>query len=157
MNIVQNACDAIEGQAHQTLNVDIFEADGWAVVRVTDNGPGITDEALPNLFEPFFTTKPVGKGTGLGLSISYKIIEEHGGQLRACNLEHIPKSVQRFSEKNVRQNSDPEHIPKSVQRFSEKNVRQNNDHEHIHDATQSEFAHVGASFEFSLPLEPRQP
>src|SRR5919199_4322165 len=52
------------------------------VIRIADNGPGMSEEVCRRLFEPFFTTKQVGAGTGLGLSISYQIVvEKHGGQL----------------------------------------------------------------------------
>jgi signal transduction histidine kinase len=53
------------------------------VIRIRDNGPGMTEAVRKHLFDPFFTTKPVGKGTGLGLSISYQIVvEKHGGILK---------------------------------------------------------------------------
>lgn len=53
------------------------------VIRIIDNGPGMTERVNHLLFDPFFTTKPVGQGTGLGLSISYQIVvAEHGGQLQ---------------------------------------------------------------------------
>ena len=53
-----------------------------ALIRITDNGPGMNEEVCRRLFEPFFTTKPTGKGTGLGLSISHQIVvETHRGQL----------------------------------------------------------------------------
>ena len=51
------------------------------IVKVIDNGPGISTEIIKKVFDPFFTTKPVNKGTGLGLSISYSIIENHKGTL----------------------------------------------------------------------------
>ncbi|HBL11506.1 MAG TPA: signal transduction histidine kinase regulating C4-dicarboxylate transporter [Cyanobacteria bacterium UBA11162] len=52
----------------------------YAVIRIADNGCGMTETVRQRLFDPFFTTKPVGKGTGLGLSISYQIVvEKHGG------------------------------------------------------------------------------
>lgn len=55
------------------------------IIRIQDNGSGMSESVINNLFDPFFTTKPVGKGTGLGLSISYQIIvEKHGGILK-CN------------------------------------------------------------------------
>jgi len=58
-----------------------------AVIRIADNGVGMSEEVCRRLFEPFFTTKSVGKGRGLGLSISYQIVvEEHGGQL-TCSSE----------------------------------------------------------------------
>ncbi|NEP02783.1 MAG: PAS domain-containing sensor histidine kinase [Symploca sp. SIO2E9] len=53
-----------------------------AVIRIIDNGQGITEQVKARLFEPFFTTKAVGKGTGLGLSISRQIIvEKHDGEI----------------------------------------------------------------------------
>jgi signal transduction histidine kinase len=56
------------------------------VIRISDNGIGISEEAKQQLFQPLFTTKQVGKGTGLGLSISHQIVvEKHGGQLRCIS------------------------------------------------------------------------
>ncbi|HEY9653590.1 MAG TPA: ATP-binding protein, partial [Coleofasciculaceae cyanobacterium] len=50
------------------------------VIRIADNGPGISEALKCQIFDAFFTTKPIGKGTGLGLSISYQIVvEKHGG------------------------------------------------------------------------------
>ena len=52
------------------------------MIRITDNGTGMSEDVCKQLFDPFFTTKPAGKGTGLGLSISYQIVvDKHKGQL----------------------------------------------------------------------------
>jgi two-component system sensor histidine kinase HupT/HoxJ len=85
MNLVQNALDAMAGQAAPRIEVTATVEDGCAVLAVRDHGPGIRSEDLPRLFEPFFTTKAVGKGTGLGLAISYGIVERHGGSMTAAN------------------------------------------------------------------------
>ncbi|AFZ20277.1 PAS domain S-box protein [Allocoleopsis franciscana] len=59
----------------------------WVIIRIKDNGPGMTEEVKQKLFNPFFTTKPAGKGTGLGLSISYQIVvEKHGGHLQCISV-----------------------------------------------------------------------
>ena len=79
-NLVDNAIDATNGQGAVTLRTR--SDDQWAIVEVEDNGPGIPEEALPNLFDPFFTTKAPGKGTGLGLNISHNIIvQKHQGRI----------------------------------------------------------------------------
>jgi PAS domain S-box-containing protein len=52
----------------------------YVEVTVRDTGVGIKSDLLNIIFDPFFTTKP--QGTGLGLSIVYRIIEEHGGDIR---------------------------------------------------------------------------
>lgn len=54
-------------------------AEGEILVKVTDNGAGISQETLPRIFEPYFTTKP--EGSGLGLATSHAIIQQHGGRI----------------------------------------------------------------------------
>jgi signal transduction histidine kinase len=54
----------------------------FAVVEVSDDGPGIPDEIRGRIFEPFITTKSAGKGSGLGLENAKRIVERrHGGSL----------------------------------------------------------------------------
>ncbi len=60
---------------------DFAEPGEYAVLSVSDNGVGISEEVRQRIFEPFFSTKPVGKGTGLGLSILYGIVKQHQGDI----------------------------------------------------------------------------
>ena len=59
------------------------KTDGFAEIRVQDNGAGLTHDALSHALDPFFTTKD--SGTGLGLSISFEIVQAHDGELTLCN------------------------------------------------------------------------
>ncbi|HEY9831982.1 MAG TPA: ATP-binding protein [Stenomitos sp.] len=109
MNILANAIDALESMilssehiendsslAHPSpqiqISTELLDARESAsnspsvLIRIIDNGPGMTERVRLLLFDPFFTTKPVGQGTGLGLSISYQIIVvKHGGQIRCVS------------------------------------------------------------------------
>ncbi|MFJ7356433.1 sensor histidine kinase [Phyllobacterium sp. NPDC097923] len=56
-----------------------------SIIRVSDNGPGLSDDTLSQLFQPFFTTK--SDGMGLGLSLCQRIIQRASGVLTAANNE----------------------------------------------------------------------
>lgn len=79
MNLITNAIDAVDGSG--TIRIATRNSEGWFLLAVSDDGPGIPPEIQQRIFEPFFTTKPVGRGTGLGLSMSYSIAQKHGGVL----------------------------------------------------------------------------
>jgi len=88
LNIIINAEYFMAEANHGgTLSIATEKADDTVRVIFTDDGPGISKEALGRLFDPFFTTKGVGKGTGLGLSICHGIVTGHGGRIYA---ESIP-------------------------------------------------------------------
>jgi signal transduction histidine kinase len=83
VNLLVNAAQAIPPARHDgwvkvTLGA---AADGWALLQVADNGPGVPPEAQHRLFKPFFTTKPAGQGTGLGLSVVSDIVKAAGGRI----------------------------------------------------------------------------
>ena len=50
----------------------------YVMVKVIDEGHGISPEKLPKIFEPFYTTKRTGEATGLGLSMAYGIVKQTG-------------------------------------------------------------------------------
>ena len=86
LNLLANAAHAVADlpeSAPRRVTVDLRSEAGRVVLRVTDTGPGISDEVRAQMFSPFFTTKAPGEGTGLGLFVSYGIAEAHGGTLTA--------------------------------------------------------------------------
>jgi hypothetical protein len=84
-NLITNAIDSMPGGGTLTVKAGREELYGvtFVVVSVSDTGTGIPEDKLPLIFEPFFSTKETGHGTGLGLSITRKIMEEHGGFIKA--------------------------------------------------------------------------
>jgi two-component system, NtrC family, sensor histidine kinase HydH len=90
LNLLLNALDAVPEGGSVWLEVDVSDStvhDGHArpglTLRVCDTGPGLPSELGPRIFEPFVGTKPTG--IGLGLSICKRIVESHGGVIRAAN------------------------------------------------------------------------
>ena len=94
VNLMINGADAIQGSPNASKGKIILETASVAgnepralaghptfLLRVTDNGAGISKLDIENIFDPFYTTKEPGKGTGLGLSVSYMIIEQTGGSI----------------------------------------------------------------------------
>ncbi|PKQ67224.1 GAF domain-containing protein [Raineya orbicola] len=82
MNILNNAIQAIpEDRKDGEITIYTENQAENVIIRIKDNGVGMSEQVKRRIFEPFFTTKPVGVGTGLGLSITFGIIEKHGGQI----------------------------------------------------------------------------
>lgn len=79
INILKNAIEAmVDGGKISVL----CKLEGESVIiRIADQGPGISQEQLSKMGQPFYTTKD--KGTGLGLMVTYKIIDNHNGTVTA--------------------------------------------------------------------------
>jgi signal transduction histidine kinase len=77
LNLIRNAVDAMPGGGKLTIATK--RTGTKALVSISDNGHGMTDEESRHLFIPFFTTK--SDGTGLGLAHTQQIINEHGGRI----------------------------------------------------------------------------
>ncbi len=85
-NLLTNAAQAITGGAGEGLVKVGGKLDGDVLqLRVEDNGPGLSADALAHAFEPLFTTR--SKGIGLGLALCRRIVERHGGAISGSNRE----------------------------------------------------------------------
>jgi signal transduction histidine kinase len=81
LNLILNGIQAISGSGE--VRVALTPDHDSVVVQVSDNGRGISAEALPKIFKPFFTTR--SEGTGLGLSLANSIVQSHGGRIEVTS------------------------------------------------------------------------
>jgi signal transduction histidine kinase len=81
LNLINNAFWAVSTVEKPMVVVKTEQTDKHIVIKVIDNGTGMSEEVKAKIFQPFFTTKPSGQGTGLGLSLSYDIVKAHGGDI----------------------------------------------------------------------------
>jgi signal transduction histidine kinase len=77
VNLTDNALRAVGEKG--TVRISVDTVDSEAVVKVTDDGAGMSAEVNRQAFEPFFTTRPAGEGSGLGLAIVASIVRGHRG------------------------------------------------------------------------------
>ena len=100
MNLVTNASEAIEGAGTVTISTvnqyideplkgyeDVHTGE-YVVLRVSDDGFGITPQDLEKIFEPFYTKKVMGRsGTGLGLAVVWNTVQDHKGYINVESNE----------------------------------------------------------------------
>ncbi len=77
INLLINAMEASDENG--TVNVSLSKANGEIVLKVVDQGQGISPDALDHVFDPYFSTKSTG--TGLGLPLTRTIVEKHHGDI----------------------------------------------------------------------------
>ena len=84
-NLITNALEAMPGGGALSITAgsELLNGVRYVYIKVFDTGTGVDENKMSLIFEPFFTTQERGRGTGLGLSITRKIMEEHGGFIKA--------------------------------------------------------------------------
>lgn len=88
INIMKNAMQATQHSTIPTVTLGADYSDtetGKIILRISDNGIGISDEVKDKIFIPFFTTKE--NGSGIGLSLSQQIIRAHNGSINIHSKE----------------------------------------------------------------------
>lgn len=82
-NLIDNAAEAMQNSLVRVLTITtrMSENHGMAELTLSDTGHGLTDDMRERLFLPYVSTKQ--RGTGLGLAIAAKIVQQHGGAIRA--------------------------------------------------------------------------
>ena len=83
-NMIQNAIQVCDS----TPDIEVWAGavnQHMMLIRVSDNGPGIPEDAIDQVFDPFFTTRAAG--TGLGLAVLASVVQRHGGTVHAANRE----------------------------------------------------------------------
>ncbi|HED09455.1 MAG TPA: response regulator [Caldithrix abyssi] len=128
MNLAINARDALEGSGRIIFSAEVFKniskdqtlkPGDYIVLKVMDNGHGMTREVMEKIFDPFFTTKEPGKGTGLGLSTVYGIVKSLNGDIR---VESEPDKGTRFnvylpvSHSRLAKQESPDEVTESTSR-----------------------------------------
>lgn len=87
VNLFSNAMEAVDEVTDGQIWLSSEQAADNILIKVADNGRGISEEDMPHVFEAFFTTKSIGKGLGLGLSISYRLAKDMQGDLTVSKAE----------------------------------------------------------------------
>ncbi|MFQ5881372.1 MAG: nitrogen regulation protein NR(II) [Candidatus Methylomirabilales bacterium] len=91
LNLIRNGAEAMAEGGGLTLETGYERRSprclglSVAVVKVIDQGPGLSPEARQHLFDPFFTTKSTG--TGLGLAICHRVVGDHRGSIEIGETE----------------------------------------------------------------------
>jgi signal transduction histidine kinase len=86
INLIVNAIEAVKDMNDPRIILSAaIAANGKPVVKVTDNGHGMSEEVMQNIFIPFFSTKK--NGSGIGLSLCKQIMMLHKGNIHVQSVE----------------------------------------------------------------------
>ena len=99
LNLVQNAFAAIKEKFPECreeidfvpdknsfagkISIKILWEFDKCIIKISDNGCGMSEETRARIFEPYFTTK--ASGTGLGMTMVYKVVKEFSGDIHVTS------------------------------------------------------------------------
>ena len=90
INIIKNSIEAIPNGGF--VKIEGYVEDGNLLIKIIDNGIGISKERIKRLGEPYYCNKE--KGTGLGLMLCYKIVRQHNGSIIVKSKENHGTTVE---------------------------------------------------------------
>jgi two-component system nitrogen regulation sensor histidine kinase NtrY len=91
INLVINAIDAVKERPEPLISLSASTGNnGRAILKVSDNGMGMSPEIMDNIFIPFFSTKKTG--SGIGLSLCKQIMLLHKGNIQVQSVEGVGSS-----------------------------------------------------------------
>ncbi len=92
--IIETSCTQLSPAAAQGLWG--LKPGSYVMVKISDSGIGMEEDALSRIFEPFYTTKNVGEGTGLGLAMVFGFVKQSGGSIDVQSTPNAGTTFQLF-------------------------------------------------------------
>lgn len=89
INMIKNSIEALQGEG--LIDIRGYVEEGMVVIRIKDNGEGMTENELAKLGEPYYSNKT--KGTGLGLMVTFSIIEVMQGEIEFKSSKGVGTEV----------------------------------------------------------------
>ena len=90
INRVVNAGYSVKERPEPLITLSAYTSGGRAILKVSDNGMGMSPEIMDNIFIPFFSTKKTG--SGIGLSLCKQIMLLHKGNIQVQSIEGVGSS-----------------------------------------------------------------
>jgi signal transduction histidine kinase len=86
--VFSNLADNAMRHGSSTLDLSAMRQGNLLLVKVIDNGEGVSPNNRAQIFDSFFTTRRDSGGTGMGLAIVRAMLDAHGGAIRLLESEH---------------------------------------------------------------------
>jgi two-component system, NtrC family, nitrogen regulation sensor histidine kinase NtrY len=92
INLIVNAIEAVKDKSSPKIILSAYPSNNKTIIRVADNGYGISEELMDKIFIPFFSTKK--SGSGIGLSLCKQIMMLHKGNIQ---VQSVPEEGTAFT------------------------------------------------------------